>query len=114
MSEPFRSIDTEIFLLGDQREAISRWFALRDEEVRGDPITHWGIVRFSSEQVQAALEEDGDLVVTKLRLVSEPQHYLDPSDLLADQLYQEANYDEFGEWLTLDDLRFWDQENGTL
>ena len=65
-------IDTEIFFLGDEREFITRFFALIDEENRGDAATHWGIVHFGVDEVQKSLDENGGLTITKLRLVAQP------------------------------------------
>jgi hypothetical protein len=109
----FREIDTEIFFLGDEREDIARFFALRDEEARGDVSTHWGIVHFSRADVEKMLTDDG-LTITKLRLVAMPEHQLPAEEMLKEKIYQEADYEKPGEWISLDDLHILDQEMGTL
>ena len=107
-------IDTEIFFLGDLREEIARFFALRDPEERGEPATHWGIVQFTPLDVEKATDEHGNLVVTKLRVLSFPDSNLDISELLEGKIYREAAYDKPGEWMTVDDIDLLDQEIGTL
>lgn len=109
-----REIDTEIYFLGDFREDISRFFAVLDPEDRGEPTTHWGIVRFSGPEIAKSSNENGDVVITKLRIESSPGREMLIEKLLEGKIFREADYESYGDWITLDDIQLLDQEIGTL